>query len=382
MTRKSAPKAIELFCGCGGLSSGFLDAGFHVVAGFDKDRTSIEAYNYNHNYRGSTGYRADLSACSGEELLKAAGIKRIDALIGGPPCQAFSIVGKRRGLEDERGSLVLDYMRLVEELKPQVVVLENVPSMAKAEEGGVLAEIVTTLANHGYAVRSEVVFAAEFGVAQMRKRLFIVAIRGAKEVAFPRPTHGHRSDGAPLIPFLSVSDVLDDLPPAGDYGECGAFNHEPTMHTSEMLSRFAKLVPGTRERGSFHDRLHPDRPSYTLRAGTGNFSPLRPVHHRVDRVITVRESARIQGFDDTFIWPDWIPRLQQYRQVGNAVPPPLAKAFASAIALQLKWELDPDKFKGDTAARPAAITMSDEQRRADRLKRIRGASLGVAANAD
>jgi len=143
-----------------------------------------------------------------------------------------------------------------------------------------------------------------------------------------------------------------------------------------MLARLEKLKPGERERGSFHDRLHPDRPSYTLRAGSGNFSPLRPIHYKYDRVITARESARIQGFSDKFIWPDRIPRLQQYRQIGNAVPPPLAAAFAKSMAAQMKWKLRPEEMIGDWASREPAMTLTDEERKAQRSSRTRGASLG------
>jgi DNA (cytosine-5)-methyltransferase 1 len=169
------------------------------------------------------------------------------------------------------------------------------------------------------------------------------------------------------------------LPDAGEFGETGIYNHEPTAHSADMVARLSTLAPGKRERGSFHDRLHPERPSYTLRAGSGNFSPLRPVHYKHHRVITVRESARIQGFSDDFRWPDRIPRLQQYRQVGNAVPPPLAEAFARALAEQLGWSLDPERCAGDPGSREPANILTDEQRKALRSARMRGASLGKAA---
>jgi DNA (cytosine-5)-methyltransferase 1 len=150
------------------------------------------------------------------------------------------------------------------------------------------------------------------------------------------------------------------------------------MHSADMIARFGALQPGKRERGSFHDRLHPDRLSYTLRAGSGNFSPLRPIHYRYDRVITVRESARLQGFSDNYVWPDRIPRLQQYRQVGNAVPPPLASALARSLADQLGWALDSHGLAGDATSRPKAMTMTDNERVALRTARMRGASLGKA----
>jgi DNA (cytosine-5)-methyltransferase 1 len=372
-----SPIGVELFCGCGGISSGFLDAGVNVAAGFDIDRRSIEAYDYNHGFRGSHGFVADLSRTSGREILEKAGVPQIDILIGGPPCQPFSIVGRRQGAADERSGLVSDFLRLTRELTPKALFFENVPNLASMDAGTHLNVLISGLRELKYAVRVEIVPAADFGVPQIRRRLLLVAIRGVRAVAFPESTHGAPGAAATgLKPYATAKDALDDLPPAGDFGESGIHNHEPTEHTADMLARFATLGAGKREKGSFHDRLHPDRPSYTLRAGTGNFSPLRPVHYRYDRVITVRESARLQGFADRFIWPDWIPRLQQYRQVGNALPPPVAAAVATSLARQLEWRLYPKKHQGDSALRPPAITMTDEERKARRRSRIRGASLG------
>lgn len=373
----SVPIALELFCGCGGLSTGLLNAGIRVAAGFDIDRRSIEAYEYNHSYRGARGFVSDVSKASGAELLERSGVSRIDLLAGGPPCQPFSIVGKRGGSNDERSGLVGDFLRIAGELNPEAIFFENVPNFVTIDEGRHLEILVSGLQKLKYAVRSEVVAAADYGVAQIRRRFVLIAIRGARRIAFPKPSHRPLSalDGGG-VPYVTAKDVLDDLPAAGDFGESGVYNHEPTEHTADMLARFATLGVGKREKRSFHDRLHPDRPSYTLRAGTGNFSPLRPVHYRYDRVVTVRESARLQGFGDDFIWPDAIPRLQQYRQVGNAVPPPLAEAAARCIADQLGWKLNTDDCRGDAAARPAAITMTDDERKARRQRMIRGASLG------
>ncbi len=371
------PVGIELFCGCGGASTGFLDAGIRIAAGFDIDRRAIEAYDYNHAHRGSRGFVLDLSRASGEQLLATAGVSQIDVLIGGPPCQPFSIVGKRRGREDDRASLLFDFLRLAGELRPEALFFENVPNLVTIEEGRLLEALDSGLRKLGYAVRTDVIPAADFGVPQIQRRLLLVAARGVARIELPKPSHGARNLlGGALKPYVTAREALDSLPLAGDFGECGVHNHEPTEHSADMLSRFATLGAGERERRSFHDRLHPERASYTLRAGTGNFSPLRPVHYRYDRVITVRESARLQGFADTFVWPDWIPRLQQYRQVGNAVPPPVGAAIARSLATQLGWRLDPGQLRGDPCARPTAITLSDAERRARRRSRIRGASLG------
>lgn len=376
------PVGIELFCGCGGLSTGFLDAGIRIAAGFDLDRRAIEAYEYNHAYRQSRGFVADISLATGQDLLERAGVKKIDVLVGGPPCQPFSIVGKRRGSEDHRSDLVFHFLRLASELRPSALFFENVPNLATIDEGRHLDLLVSGLKKLRYAVCAQVVAAADFGVPQVRRRLLLIAIKGARKAGLPSPTHAsHGSTGTALHPHVTARTALWDLPPAGDFGECGIYNHEPTEHTPDMLARFATLGAGKREKRSFHDRLHPDRPSYTLRAGTGNFSPLRPVHYQYDRVVTVRESARLQGFRDDFIWPDWIPRLQQYRQVGNAVPPPVAAEVARSLAAHLKWSLEPEALMGDANARPAAITMTDDERKARRRNHIRGASLGLNRSA-
>jgi len=365
-----SPKGIELFAGCGGLSTGFLDAGLCVAAGFELDRRAVDAYSYNHAYRGSHGFAADLGVAKGQELLARAGIDHVDFVIGGPPCQPFSIVGKRRGAEDSRSALIGHFVRIVGELKPQAFLWENVPNLAVAG-ADMLEQAKAELRDQGFVVDHIVVSAADFGVPQNRKRLVVMGMKGVTSVQFPDATFG-----VPNQPYRTSAEAIDDLPDAGEFGENGIFNHEPTLHSADMLKRLAALEPGKREKGSFHDRLHPQRPSYTLRAGSGNFSPLRPVHYKYDRVITVRESARLQGFSDDFVWPDRIPRLQQYRQVGNAVPPPMAAAFARAMAAQMGWPLNPEKFAGDPALREAANVLTDDERKSRRLSRMRGASLG------
>lgn len=369
------PIGIELFAGCGGLSTGFLDAGFPIAAGFELDARAVDAYNYNHAYRGSVGFIADLNVASGSELLAKAKCQAIDILIGGPPCQPFSIAGKRQGKRDIRADLIGHFIRLVGELQPRAFLLENVPNLASISNGEFLEETKAALRVLGYAVDHRIVSAADFGVPQNRKRLVMLGIRGKKLPRFPEPTHGCEGSS-----HRTVASAIADLPDAGEFGETGIYNHEPTVHSADMVARLSTLPPGKRERGSFHDRLHPERPSYTLRAGSGNFSPLRPVHYKHHRVITVRESARIQGFSDDFRWPDRIPKLQQYRQVGNAVPPPMARAFAVCLAEQLGWKLDPVACAGDPNTRPEANSLTDEERVALRQARMRGASLGKAAS--
>lgn len=376
------PVAIDLFSGCGGFSTGLLDAGASVAAGFDNESRAIAVYNYNHGHRGATGHVLDIAAASGQQLLDLAGVEAVDLLVGGPPCQSFSIIGKRQGLADRRGQLLYDFARLVSELNPPAFILENVANLARFESGEVFRTFVRELETNGYVVKSQVLAVADFGVPQMRKRLFAVGIRGSAAFDYPpEPTHGPGRSQAGLFtrelkPYRTARDAIGDLAdvdtPEGELVP----NHEPTVHSPRMLAAFAKLAPGTRDKKSHHDRLHPDRPSYTLRAGSGNFSPLRPVHYEYDRVISVRESARVQGFSDDFVWPDSIPRLQQYRQVGNAVPPIMARVLAEHVGQILGWDLDPEALCGDAASRHSPWSMSSEERRSRRAKRIRGASLG------
>ena len=381
---KTPPVAVELFAGCGGISTGLLDAGICVVAGFDHNRSAIEAFNYNHGYRGARGHVADLSNATGEKILSLAGQQQIDLLVGGPPCQPFSIIGKQKGLDDHRGNLVFDFLRLVGELRPEAVLFENVPNLEKIEDGAIVARLCDEFAALDYSVAYAVLNAADYGVPQLRRRLFIVGVRGKQSISFPPPVTHKASDELDFFCVLpkhrTCRDAIDDLPDVMTPESWEIPNHEATMHSPAMLEAFARLKPGTREKKSFHDRLHPDRPSYTLRAGTGNFSPLRPVHYKYDRVISVRESSRIQSFDDDFVWPDSIPRLQQYRQVGNAVPPLLARAIGESLAKTMGWHLVREELEGDPTTRPPAVTTTPEFRFAERQRRTRGASLGRKAS--
>lgn len=375
-----APVAIDLFSGCGGMSTGLLDAGIAVKAGFDFEARCITAYDYNHLYRGAAGIEADLSALSGDEVLERANLEHVDLIAGGPPCQSFSIVGKRRGLTDPRGHLLFDFVRLVGEIRPTAFIVENVPNLARADGGRIFSDLLVEFEDHGYGVTHAELYAPDYGVPQMRKRIFVIGVFQAAPPPFPPPpTH---CAGEPTLfdsdlPIAPNSrDAIGDLPDVWDPQAEEIPNHEPTLHSPKMIKAFEALEPGQRDRKSFHDRLDPLRPSFTLRAGNGNFSPLRPVHYDYPRVVSVRESARIQGFDDSFIWPDTIPRLQQYRQVGNAVPPPMAREVANILGRHLAWSLTPERFVGLPTSRPPHAKRTMRERLAARRRRIRGASLG------
>jgi DNA (cytosine-5)-methyltransferase 1 len=361
------PVCVDLFCGCGGLSTGLLDAGVDVRLGVDFDGPSIATFDLNHADRGGRGLQADVRELSGEMLRDIAG-DPISLLVGGPPCQPYSVAGKRRGLADRRGDLIFEFVRLLRETKAEAFIFENVPNLASFSGGEVLNDLLVAFAEAGYSANPRVLLAAEYGVPQMRKRLFIVGTRDRGEVPMPPPvSHAPQANG--LLPFATSAEALDDLPDVFDVEAREVANHEPTFHGDEMLEAFSRLKPGTRDRRSRHDRLHPDRPGYTLRAGSGNFSPLRPVHHRHDRVLSVRECARLQSFSDDFVWPDQQARLQQYRQVGNAVPPLLARAVATHLADFIGWKLEPGRFAVSGPPEREMLPLEERLRRRERFMR-------------
>ena len=374
-----AATAIELFAGCGGLSCGLASAGYNVALGVDLNKAAIDTFNYNHSHVGTRGLVADVRDLDGKSLRDAAGIgrRRLDLLVGGPPCQPFSIIGKRKALDDERGDLVLQFVRFVRELEPQAFVFENVANFARIQNGEIAAMVVSRLTKAGYNVTSGVVDVSGYGVAQMRKRFVAIGTRGKQPLGFPVPTH----NALPLLGQMAIRtcrDVLGDLPDVDTAEALLHRNHEGTTHSAAMIRMFEQLRPGERDPKSHHDRLDADRPSYTIRAGNGNFTPLRPIHYFYDRVISVRESARIQSFPDHFVWPDDMSRLQQYRQVGNAVPPMFAAVLGRHIASRLGFAMDPQQYGRASGRTDREQVVSVEDQIAKRRSFTRGASAGRA----
>lgn len=376
---KQTPVVVELFCGCGGMSTGLLKAGMQVALGIDSNKSATETYAFNHSHLGAQGSAEDVRKLEPDALRERIKRQRGQPLVltGGPPCQPFSIIGKRLALGDERGDLIFEFLRLLKGLRPEAFIFENVANFARIEGGQIAERLEGGLKKAGYATSSGILTASDYGVPQMRKRFFILGVLGKRAPGLPRPTHGPLA----LIgqkPIVTCADALGDLPDVGSPEAHAYWNHEPTFHSPAMLEMFRCLKPGERDPKSHHDRLDADRPAYTLRAGFGNYSPLRPVHYKYDRVISVRESARIQSFPDSFVWPIGTSRLQQYRQVGNAVPPVLASALAAHIAEAAGFELDPEKYGigPDRGAPPHARTM--EEHLEGRRHLIRGASVGRA----
>ena len=356
--------AIDLFCGAGGLSEGFRQAGFHVLAGNDFNEAAGETYAATHlDAKFLPGPIQDISAW---DLLRASGLKRgeLGCLIGGPPCQAFSVYNHQRGMHDDRSQLFKEYLRLVEGLSPKWIVMENVTGILSAGAGEAVGAIKSGLAALGYAVEMKILRAEEYGIPQERRRVVFLGTRTEAPIVWPEPTHGRDKR-----PYVNIRDAISDLPVLKN-GEsknsvpyCIAANCEYQRelrtrsalvhdHSAPKLSeinlrRMKHVPPG----GSWRDipvDLLPDgmkrakRSDHTKRYGRMKWDGLSCtiltkcdvhwgayLHPSQDRAISVREAARIQSFPDWFQFEGSM--TEQFVQIGNAVPPILGRCIAKAI---------------------------------------------------
>ena len=382
-TNKQRPIAVDLFAGAGGMTLGFEQAGFDVLASVEIDPVHCATHQFNFPFWSILCQ--SVVEIAGAQIRKqsAIGDREIDAVIGGPPCQGFSISGKR-DLHDPRNQLVFHFQRLVVELRPKFFAMENVPGMTCGEHKQLLKSLIDKFQSQGYQVEEnyQILNAASYGVPQSRERLFLIGCRQDLELPqYPQPiTSFARSQKSPRLPVTpsplplgpTVWDALSDLPEAEDYPEllyrdwvfaeygkpsdyarqlrgfsllennysyqrqcearflCSSLR---TKHTLESIKRFAKTSQGHREPISHFHKLHPEGTCNTLRAGTdkhrGSFTAPRPIHPFTPRCITVREAARLHSY------PDWFrfhaTKWHGFRQVGNSVPPLLAKAVAGEI---------------------------------------------------
>ncbi|MEO0705604.1 MAG: DNA cytosine methyltransferase [Cyanobacteria bacterium J06649_5] len=365
-TENARPIAIDLFAGAGGLALGFEQAGFDVPVAVEID--PVHAVVHQFNFPLCKIIPRSVKEISGRTIRRAAKLslrQPIAVVIGGAPCQGFSIMGPR-SLSDPRNALVKDFIRLVAELQPSYFVFENVKGLTIGRNRPFLAEIVSEMASIGYDLITpwQILNACDYGVPQNRERLFLI---GAKKEtpapSYPTPQN-HQPTCAEALEDLpdaerfealkQVGEVLTPLPsPVSHYASlmrCVSqagwhygyrrewntallTNSIRTNHSVKSRDRFAKTTPGKREPVSHFFRLPPDGICNTLRAGTdsarGSFTSPRPIHYRYARCITVREMARLHGF------PDWFrlhsTKWHGARQIGNSVPPPLARAIASEI---------------------------------------------------
>jgi DNA (cytosine-5)-methyltransferase 1 len=378
MTRR--PLGVDLFAGAGGLSLGFEQAGFEIAAAVEID--PIHAATHAFNFPQCTSIVRSVVGLEGTEIRRLAHLQeqQVDVIFGGAPCQGFSLIGQR-ALDDPRNVLVREFVRIVRELSPRYFMFENVKGLTLGTHRRFLDEVIDAFHDIGYRIRLpwRVLNTADYGVPQLRQRLILIGARAdcpIPEYPTPSTTSLEPSSGNGLARTPSCRDALGDVPDAEDFDELldddeVATNNwgspsvyartlrglrdeqdlsyervfDPnrltssmrTEHTAISRRRFAATKPGEVEPISRFYRLSPDGLSNTLRAGTdsarGAFTSPRPIHYSKPRCITVREMARLHGF------PDWF-RLHKTkwhgaRQIGNSVPPPLARAIAMEIAKAL-----------------------------------------------
>ncbi len=371
------PTVVDLFAGAGGLSLGFEQAGFDVAAAVEYDPVHCATHEF--NFPSSRIVCRDIASLSAAALAESAGLSDSpDVICGGPPCQGFSTIGKR-ALDDPRNALPREFIRLVRDLQPKYVLFENVPGLAAGAHARILQEIVEVFRATGYAVALpvRVLTATSFGVPQARRRLIVLASRrDMAPVGYPAETHGV-GEAQPLLQDLptcpTVADALEDLPDADGYPElleddcvhcewpvavaeyarrrrdperdAGDLSHPRrwdrsilssslrTQHTPESQQRFQQTPCGCVEPVSRFLKLDPQGYCNTLRAGTGSergaFTSPRPIHYRYNRCITNREAARLHSYPDWFRFH--VTKWHGFRQIGNSVPPLLARGIAAEI---------------------------------------------------
>ncbi len=380
------PIGIDLFSGAGGLSLGFEQAGFDIAAAVEIDPIHCAVHKY--NFPNTVVIPKSVESVTGAEIREKAklGKRRVDCVFGGAPCQGFSLIG-HRVLDDPRNKLVKDFIRIVCELDARYFVFENVKGLTVGKHKAVLDEIVEEFESVGYDVLTpwKVLNAAHFGTPQNRQRLILIGLKKGEEFpSYPEPITNIAkkkllSSDLPFGP--TCEDALSDLPDVNDYesllesdevkkvklGKPSDYasvlrcqsddawylgyqrswdenlltSSARTNHTEISQNRFASTEQGEVEPVSRFFKLPPDGVSNTLRAGTdgarGAFTSPRPIHYKYNRCITVREMARLHGFPDWFRFH--VTKWHGARQVGNAVPPPLARAVAQELIKVLDGEV-------------------------------------------
>ena len=334
---------IDLFSGCGGMSLGFEMAGFESAIAIDCWPDALRTYG--HNRMGAKTLCGDLSALDPAQVAEEHGIGPVDLIIGGPPCQGFSVAGKRI-VDDERNKLYKAFVRFVAAFSPTAFVMENVPNILSIGGGAVRNAIVADFEALGYTVSYKVLTASDYGVPQNRKRAVFVGVKDGQTFQFPKPTTEKPVSSREAIGDLPEGSLPDGspypTPPSGPFqeyarsGSAGVHNHQASKHTDKTVE-IISLVPdggnykdlppelqGTRNVHIAWTRLNSSRPSFTIDTGHNHH-----FHYRYNRVPTVRESARLQSFPDNFILTG--SKGSQLRQVGNAVPPLMAKAIAEQL---------------------------------------------------
>lgn len=346
-------KVLDLFSGVGGLSYGFEMAGFSIVGAIEYDKMIAESMKKNH--KNTEIFVGDIRNIKPEKVKSK--INAIDIIIGGPPCQGFSLKGKRRGLNDERNFLFKEYIKYIKFFKPTYFVMENVPTILTEQNGYFKKQILSELTKIGYKISYGILNASDFGVPQNRRRAIFIGTRIGKKIDLPKKKDIER---------VTVWDAISDLAYLNsnegsfesDYiikSESGyqkemrknskkVFNHQATNHSSLAINRLTRIPPEKGKEflkekisstfGQTWGRLEKNNQSPTIVTRFDTPSNGKNSHPFLHRAITAREAARIQSFPDNFIF--YGNKTSINKQIGNAVPPLLGKAIAEQILKHIK----------------------------------------------
>ena len=350
-------KVIDLFCGVGGLSYGFAhDPHFEIVAANEILPNMAKAYALNHPT--VRVYIEDVKHFNAKKIQDDLGIKpeEIDIIVGGPPCQAYSTIGKRRK-GDSRGELFKEYYRLLREFNPKFFLFENVKGLISMDDGKLIKDIIKLFESLGYRVRYETLNAADYGVPQIRERVILIGSRLKTDFEYPKP-----SWGVGLKPYLTIAEAISDLPlitsgkdssdyisrPNNEFQKCMRENAPKILmdhnspNNNPKLVKIMELLPDggtpddlpkelrpTSGYANTYCRLWWDRPSTTITRNLSTPSSSRCIHPRAPRPLTTREGARLQCFPDDYKF--FGSRSDRNLQIGNAVPTFLSSALAKAI---------------------------------------------------
>ena len=349
---------IDLFCGCGGLSEGFKLAGFNIVGGIDFNAKAIDTYN--HNFKEAKGICCDLLQMDKDKIIEEFGdLNNIDVIIGGPPCQGFSSANRwQKETADPRNKLFFEFVKFVDLAKPKAVLIENVRGIVTRDNGYAKQRIEEIFKERGYSITNRILDASEYGVPQKRLRNFFVALKDG-EFNF--------DDIKKSDKVFTVKDAIGELynlenntaerkiiptPPQNDYTrylrrtDNLLVNDEIRYPADKVQERISYVPQGgnwqnvpehlwpsqrNNRHSSAYKRLDENQVSVTIDTGNNHSNYFHPLYNRLP---TIREAARLQSFPDEFEFIG--SRSDQYRQVGNAVPPLLAKAIAEEILRKIK----------------------------------------------
>lgn len=322
---------IDLFCGAGGFSLGFDKSGFQNIFSVDIQKDFCETYAT--NFPSHKLIQKDITQLSKEMILELINGKNVDVIIGGPPCQGFSMAGGigRRFIDDPRNRLFKEFVRVVEVARPKYFVMENVARLYTHNKNKTREEIIKDFNELGYKVECSVLNSADYGVPQVRKRVIFIGSRN-NNITFPKKTH---------TCYKTVKEALDDLPRLNSGEESTLLNHKAMKHTEQMLYKMNFIQDGgNRESIPVHVRpssgdvrkyirYKSNKPSITI---TGDMRKV--FHYSQNRALTVRELARLQTFPDNFEFKS--SSIAQQQQVGNAVPPLMAEAISQHLKNMIK----------------------------------------------